>query len=160
MIDLFEQLARLAETSSAGNFMRASRYGYAAVSATHIIGIILLLGPTILLDLKLLGLWPRADRMSILIAVMPVAATGFVIVLASGFLLFSAQATDYVKLPIFQIKMGILILGILSALILHLKYGIKFERAPFGKRIYFSALSICLWISGVFAGRLIAFSAV
>ncbi|MGI9480982.1 MAG: DUF2214 domain-containing protein [Hyphomicrobiales bacterium] len=139
--------------------MRTSRYGYATINGAHILGIALLAGSIITLDLKLLGAWPRADRMSLVRVLVPVATTGFVIVAISGSLLFSAQATEYVKLPVFQIKMGLVLAGILSAASLHLRYGPWLEMAPLDRKVYLAALSLLIWICALFAGRFIAFSA-
>lgn len=139
--------------------MRTSRYGYATVNAAHIAGIALLVGSTITLDLKLLGLWPRADRMSLVRALVPVSVLGFVVIAISGFLLFTAQAADYMKLPVFLIKMILVLCGLLSALYLHTKHGLLLEEAPPDRPIYAAGFSMCIWIAALVAGRFIAFAA-
>ncbi|HEX2479362.1 MAG TPA: hypothetical protein VHK45_08790, partial [Geminicoccaceae bacterium] len=43
--------------SAPAQWLRFSRWGYAAVNTTHVLGIALLVGAILPLDLRLLGLW-------------------------------------------------------------------------------------------------------
>ena len=84
-------LAALEGTTPA-RYLRASRWGYAAVSGAHILGIALLIGTILPLNLRLLGFWswiPQADLLRVLV---PVAATGLVLAAVTGSFLFSVSA--------------------------------------------------------------------
>ena len=45
------------ETTAPAQYLRVSRWGYAAVSGAHILGIALLVGAILPLNLRLLGFW-------------------------------------------------------------------------------------------------------
>ncbi|MCW2309942.1 DUF2214 domain-containing protein [Rhodobium gokarnense] len=158
MTDGFLAAAVLLGDTAVAHYLRFSRYGYAAVSAAHIFGIALLVGAVLPLDLKLLGFWKSADRLSLVRVLVPTAATGLVIAIASGVLLFSVQPADYLALPVFLAKMGIVAAGIVTALTLHARHGLWLERSAQEKRFWLPGLSILWWLSALVCGRLIAFA--
>jgi hypothetical protein len=95
--------------------LRASRWAYPLVNAGHILGIALLVGAVVPLDLRILGAWrsvPLADVTRIL---RPVAATGLVLALATGAALFAVAAREYAGTALFQAKMGVVALAGLNA---------------------------------------------
>jgi len=80
------------EATAAAQYLRASRWGYAAVSGAHILGIALLVGAILPLNLRLLGFWRSIPRANLLRVLVPVAATGLVLAVFTGPLLFSVGA--------------------------------------------------------------------
>ena len=52
-----EPLFAAMEMSAIADYLRTSRWSYALVNATHILGIALLLGSIIPFNLHILGLW-------------------------------------------------------------------------------------------------------
>ena len=66
-----------------------SRWGYAAVNTLHILGIALLVGSIIPFNLHVLGLWRNVPRIMLARVLVPVAATGLVLAVIAGSLLFS-----------------------------------------------------------------------
>jgi hypothetical protein len=58
----------------------------------HVFGMALLVGAILPLDLRLLGCWPGVSRSALIRVLAPVAATGLVIAVAAGILLFSVRA--------------------------------------------------------------------
>ena len=62
------------EGSAIAQTLRVSRWGYAAVNATHILGIALLVGATVPLSLRFLGLWRGVSRAGLVRVLAPVAA--------------------------------------------------------------------------------------
>ncbi|MFM1814287.1 MAG: hypothetical protein RLZ98_982 [Pseudomonadota bacterium] len=140
-------------------YLRNARWGYAAVNATHILGIALLVGAIVPLDLKLLGFWPRVPREHLLQVLVPVAVAGLVIAVGAGLLLFSVRPADYWGLAVFRIKIAVIALGILSALALHVQYGRNLEDAPAARLGSAAAISMSCWLGALVLGRLIAFAA-
>ena len=137
--------------------LRFSRWSYAAVNTAHVLGIALLVGAIIPLDLRLLGLWSSAERDALVRVLVPVAATGLVLAVTAGSLLFSVRAVDYAALPILWVKLVLVVLGLGSALALHLVYGLSLERASRRRLAQAAALSLTCWLGALIAGRMIAF---
>ncbi|WP_145959033.1 hypothetical protein [Sphingobium sp. SCG-1] len=75
-------------TSEVASALRLSRWGYAAVNATHIAALGLLFGSVVTLDLRLLGLWRSTVLADLARPLVPIAAVGLIIAVASGLLLF------------------------------------------------------------------------
>jgi hypothetical protein len=149
-----ELLTRLAATPLA-EWMRLSRWGYAAVNALHVLGIGLMFGAIAALDLRLMG-WRRDLPLSALARLLqPVAIGGLLLAIAMGGLLFLADPTGYAGMPLFQLKLGLIGLAIANALLLNLGPGLAKATA---RRLRLSgALSLGLWLSALVAGRFLAF---
>jgi len=137
--------------------LRFSRWSYAAVNTAHVLGIALLVGAVIPLDLRLLGLWSSVERDALVRVLVPVAATGLLLAVTAGLLLFSVRAVDYAALPILWVKLVLIALGIASALALHLAYGRSLEKASRRRLAQAAALSLTCWLGALIAGRMIAF---
>ena len=92
------------EATAAAQYLRASRWGYAVVSGAHILGIALLVGAILPLNLRLLGFWRSIPRANLLRVLVPVAATGLVLAVLTGPLLFSVRAQEYAAVGFLQAK--------------------------------------------------------
>src|SRR4051812_19077471 len=105
MPDLFAWCRWLEATSPAA-LMRDSTWMFPAVETVHLIGIVLLVGSTSVLDLRLLGLTLRGTSVSNLTdRVLPWAWVGFVIQILTGLLLFASEATKTYPNVVFRLKM-------------------------------------------------------
>ncbi|MFY0991259.1 hypothetical protein [Halomonas sp. C05BenzN] len=149
-----ELLARLADTPLA-DWMRLSRWGYAGVNALHVLGIALLVGAIVPLDLRLLGWRRRLSLKTLGQALQPVAVTGLLLALGTGALLFLADPTGYAATPLFLLKLALIGLAIANALALNLGPGLA-GAAPRRLRLA-GALSLGLWIAALMSGRFLAF---
>jgi len=142
--------------------LRASRWSYASVNAAHIVGIALLFGAIVPLDLRLMG-WRRAVPISTMARVLlPVAITGLVLAIAAGLLLFSIRAVEYAATTLFQLKMALVAGGIGNALLLHRAAHWAGQQSASGalpppRQRAAGALSIALWLSVIVCGRMIGF---
>lgn len=83
------EIAGPLEASSIAAFLRQSRWTYPAVNALHLLGVALLVGAIVPMDLRLMGLW-RADMSLALVLrlLRPVAAVGAGLAIVAGTLLF------------------------------------------------------------------------
>ncbi len=140
--------------------LRFSRWLYAVVNGLHILGISLLVGSIIPLDLKLLGAWPKVQRTSLVRVLVPVAAFGLFLAICTGGLLFSVRANEYALIKVFQLKMMLGAIGISSALIVHIRFGLWLERGTQRNVVPAAIISIVCWLGCLTAGRLIAFVSV
>lgn len=142
--------------------LRGSRWSYASVNAAHIAGIALLVGSIVPLDLRLMG-WRRAIPIADLARVLlPVAIGGLTLAIAAGLLLFSVRATEYALLPLFWVKMTLVVCGIGNAALLHRAAAWETQQTrasaapPRWLRVA-GALSILIWLSVLTCGRMLAF---
>jgi len=149
------------EASPLAEALAASRYVYPLVNAAHIVGLAALFGSILTLDLRLLGAFPAIPVRPLAVALPRVAASGLVLAILTGFLLFTVEPFDYAANTAFLIKVSLVGLGTVHALLLHRSAAWKAlvrDDAPIGGRLRSSAaLSIMLWTAAILAGRLIAF---
>ena len=91
---------------------------YAVVNAGHVIGVALLFGAIVPLDLRLLGVWRWLPIGELARVLLPMAMLGFAIVLVSGALLFSVEAVKYDDTTLFKVKLGLIFCALLNAALL------------------------------------------
>ncbi|HSL79976.1 MAG TPA: DUF2214 domain-containing protein [Pseudolabrys sp.] len=142
--------------------LRNSRWIYASVNAAHIVGIALLFGAIVPLDLRLMG-WRRTVPIGTMARVLlPVAIAGLALALVAGLALFSVRATKYAATGLFQLKMALLICAITNAFLLHRAVQWEAHQAavsvipPLRLQVA-GAVSITLWLSAIACGRMLAF---
>jgi hypothetical protein len=142
--------------------LRDGRWSYAAVNAGHIVGIALLFGAIVPLDLRLIGFWRSVSIRTLTRVLVPVAATGLVLAIVAGFLLFSIRAGQYAGTTVFQIKLALILCAVANALLL--RKAVEWETgrdtvdvAPPARLRAAGGLSIMLWLAVIACGRAIAF---
>lgn len=155
-----ELLAALEATTLAAS-LRTSVWVYPLVNAAHVLGLALLVGAIVPLDLRLLGCW-RAIPLSPLWHVLAAtAATGAAIAVVTGSLLFAARATDYAESTWFLAKMAAFAIGIVNAIALRLACARRNwpnELDPVPGRVRLGAgLSLACWMTTLVLGRLIGY---
>lgn len=131
---------------------------YALVSASHVLGIALLMGPIMLVDLRLLGAL-RALDLAALAILRRAAMFGVLIVLPSGALLFAAKPIEYAANPAMQMKLIVAAAGLLNALAFEWRARrVGLANAVTGLRAaVMGAGSLVLWLTALLLGRWIAF---
>lgn len=128
-------------------WLRQSATAYLFVNAAHILGIGLLLGSILPLDLRLLGFFRRFPVDVLRSFLLRCATTGLTLAVVTGLWLFSVKPAEYIVNDAFRWKVVLLIVALLNVAIQH--------RTP--TRIS-SASSLLLWLSVLVAGRWIGFS--
>ncbi len=148
------------EATALSKGLRTSIWLYPIINTLHIVGLGLLLGATVVLDLRLLG-WRRSVGVaSLASALLPVAATGLAIALSAGTLLFVARPLDYVFNGLFQIKLALLALALLNIgwCIRSAAWRLVLSNGPVSTAVKTSAaFSLFLWLAIIFAGRMIGY---
>jgi hypothetical protein len=142
--------------------LRNSRWGYAAVNASHIVGIALLFGAIVPLDLRLIGCWRSISIQALARILVPMAAAGLILAMAAGALLFSIRAVQYAGTALFQVKLALITCGIANALLLRTAVHWEASQPAIGtvpppRLRAAGALSIALWLSAIVCGRMLAF---
>jgi hypothetical protein len=157
LMELFTSL----EQSAFGYTIRSSTLLYPFANVAHILGAILLVGPIVMLDLRLLGLSRRIPLRLMAQHLLPWAIFGLLIMLVSGFLLFTAEATAYAVNPVFQFKAVLIVAGILNAIVFELLARRNWRdwenyTVPLGAKLM-ALLSLTIWLLVAISGRLIAY---
>ena len=152
-MELFEALA----TSGPAQWLRFSRWGYAAVNTGHVFGLALLVGSIVALDLRLLGFWRDVPHRPLARVLLPVAVAGLFIALPTGAFLFVSRAPEYPAEPVFWLKVALIGVGLGQAAALHIGPGM--ERATRARLRVAGAVSVLAWAGALIAGRMIAFTA-
>ncbi len=160
MEQLFSALAAL-QSSALPTALRASYYGYPLVNTGHIVGIALLFGGIVPLDLRLLGFWPSVPAAALARILLPLAISGLILAVVTGSLLFSVGAVKYAGLGVFQLKMLLVLAATANALLLSRVPGWTGDasgRSGIRLRVAFAAgLSIALWLAVILCGRIVAY---
>lgn len=146
------------EAAPIAEWMRLSSWAYPTVNTLHVIGIALLFGAIVPLDLRLIG-WRGSETqlLSLSRLLLPCAIAGFLLAAASGALLFTTDARQYAASPLFQIKLASIGAALLNALMLRAVDWRAGSARP--ARLRFAAgLSILLWIGVIGLGRWIAYA--
>lgn len=158
-----EALAALAEAiqqSSFGAWARGSAWAYPAANLLHLLGLVLILGGIGLLDLRIIGLF-RALPIAVLSrAVTPLAVVGILAMIASGAVMFAADAQSLAVAPIFRWKLILVLIALANAVAFRLAWNWRLSGwadAPMAARAM-AAASLILWLAVAAAGRLIAYA--
>lgn len=139
--------------------LRQSGTAYMLVNAAHILGLGLLIGAILPLDLRLVGLFRAAPLAVIGPFLSRAAAAGLALALATGALLFTVRPSEYFSNPAFLAKLGLLGFALVNVALQHaggLRAAFAEGVVPAGARIRAGA-SLLLWLAVLVAGRAIGF---
>src|SRR5713226_2332524 len=111
-------LCKWLEHTWVGTSVRESLWLFPTIETLHLFGIVLLVGSTSALDLRLLNLAMRGQSVSKLAGrLLKWAWAGFVVQVVTGLLLFSSEATKCYPNPAFRVKMLLILLAGVNALV-------------------------------------------
>jgi hypothetical protein len=154
------------EATGLADWVRVSTYGYPAMITLHSIGLAVMVGPALVLDLRILG-WFRDIPLESITRLLGIAWIGFLINFLSGAALFTTQATSYVTNTQFLLKIALVLLGAITAAQLQVAIARHVAVSPAGVATADDALpgsvravavlSIIFWIGAIVTGRLIAY---
>jgi hypothetical protein len=160
LLNFFRRMA----DSSWSTGLHESRYAYDLIESVHVWALCLFFGITMMFDLRLLGWTMRSVPVSeVARRLLPWTVAGFVVMVVSGTLLFSAIPLRSYQNIFFRTKMIMLMLAGLNVWIFH--SGVyrrvttwDLNRVPPRPARVAGALSIVLWVAIVLAGRMIAYN--
>lgn len=145
------------EMSAVAQWTRFSRWGYALVNGAHVLGVALLVGAIIALNLRRMSVLKRPPQEALAAALVPVAVAGLLLAVATGAVLFAARAAEYAVLGVVQTKLALVAFGIVTALWLHARFGSRMQRAGRATLALHAGLSTLTWLAVLGLGRMIAF---
>jgi hypothetical protein len=156
------EFASALQSTGLATALRQSFWVYPIVNAGHIVGLALLFGAIVPLDLRLLGFWRKVPLAEMSRMLLPVAIAGLVLAVSTGALLFSVRATEYAATALLWIKFSLIACAIANALLLRLSlaWAVHEQSGLAGTtpRLQLAgALSIGLWLAVIVAGRMIGY---
>jgi hypothetical protein len=159
---MLTEFASALQSTGLATALRQSYWVYPIVNAGHIVGLALLFGAIVPLDLRLLGVWRTIPLAVMSRILLPVALAGLALAVPTGVLLFSVRATEYVATPLLWIKFALIACAIANALLLRLSLAwAVVEHSDLSgtmPRLQLAgALSIGLWLAAILAGRMIGY---
>ncbi len=130
-------------------------YAYPALEVVHIVGVALLLGNLLALELRVWGVARELPLQALARLSLSLSLAGFGLLVASGVLMFAAAPNDMLGNNSFLWKMGLLQLAGLNAAWFHARGGLAridgMARAQ-------TVLSLGLWLTIIMLGRWIAYT--
>lgn len=143
--------------------MRESLWLYPAVEVVHIVGFVVLVGSVLMFDLRVLGLNKQLSVRALARHLLPWSWAALVLIVPTGFLMFTAHANDFLANKAFQLKMALLMTAGLNAIAFHtgpyqsVKDWDCGVPAPLAAKASVAA-SIVLWLAVIACGRLLAYT--
>jgi len=118
----------------------------------HYLGVFLLVGTIVFLDLRVLGLAGKGHSVAQLAgALFPWTWTGLGMVVLSGLLMFAGQATTFYSAPFFRIKIAWLVLALICLIVQRKmpRWDRLMDLPPGAK--WLAMASLVLWIGAILA---------
>lgn len=143
--------------------MRHWLWLYPGVEIVHILGFVLLVGSIAMFDLRLLGLSKSIPVPALARHLLPWTLGALVLIVPSGFLMFSAHAADFLGNPVFLLKLALLFAAGINAALFHMgvyRSVAQWERdrpAPAAAKLHAGA-SLAIWVAVICCGRLLAYT--
>jgi hypothetical protein len=157
------QFCKWLQNTGVGTAVAESDWLFPAIETVHIWGIILLVGTTGVLDLRLLGFILHNQRVSDLHnRLIRWTWTGFAVMVTSGSFMFASEASKMYQNEAFRLKMLLIVVAGLNAFIFEM---IAFRRVsewdtnrrgPFMAKLA-ATVSLLTWVGVITAGRWIAY---
>lgn len=153
--------------STPAEMLRQSFWAYPIVNALHILGIALLVGGILPLNLRLIGFLKTYAVKPMVRLCVPIAAVGLTMAIITGLMLFSVKPVDYIRTDLFQAKIGLI--GAAMINIALVRYNASWQdiveaedsimntsEPDFNLRIA-GAVSMIVWIGVLFLGRFVGY---
>ena len=146
------------EQTFIGLYVQHSTWVFAAVETIHIICLSILLGSTLVVDLRLLGKGMTRDSVADLSkTLLPWTWSAFVGLVITGIIMFDSEAVKMSRNQGFFLKVVLLLLAVLFQLTIHRRVtGSKVVEGTAMAKLA-ASLSLCCWLGVALAGRAIAF---
>jgi hypothetical protein len=143
------------EQTSFSSWMRESPsvWAYPTILFLHTLGLGLLVGASMVIDLRILGFSPSLPIQSLKKAV-PVVWFGFWLNAGSGVLLVMIDAVSLLSNPVFYFKLGFIALAMLTGRLIATRV---LPEPAFALGKVLAAASLVFWLGAITAGRLTAY---
>jgi hypothetical protein len=150
------------EQSGFAAAIRQSTWAYMSANVGHIVSLVVFAGAVAVMDLRMAGAFAATSPGYVLRVSRRAAVLAFAGMVASGAVLFAAEASHVALNPVFQIKAALIALGLVNVALFERFTAPKVKDIPPLTRLPFAAraagmLSIMLWLAVAACGRLIAY---
>lgn len=156
------ELLTLIENSGIATWIREadSPFAYTLFLALHAIGLAFLVGPNTAINLRILGFAPRLP-LGPMKAYFPLMWAAFWVNAASGLVLLSLEATNFLTMPTFYIKMAAVGLAVANLRLIRSRVfgnlkNLDTKPVPATGRIL-AGTSLAFWAVAILAGRVTAY---
>ena len=161
---MYEMMAMVEASLFAEALRNLGVWTYGIVNLAHIVGISLLFGAIVILDMRLLRFWQHVSVSTIATITIPIAVIGLSLAIPSGISMFAMNATQYHENPFVYLKIPILVVALANVVVVtRLRAWQRAVTGSFlqprdGFVLYVSgAFSLCLWSSVLVCGRMIGY---
>jgi len=150
------------ESTALSIWVGESLWGYPIMLGAHAIGLAIVVGIFVMLDLRMLRV-VRGISFHAFLSLYRLAWIGFLINALSGSALFTSQATAFVVSAPFLIKITAVIAGVILGVFIQKRLKSRaddWDAADANiesSAAALASLSLVCWIGAIFAGRLIAY---
>lgn len=152
------------EHSPLGEFIRSlGVWSYGVINLVHILGIMLLFGSILILDLRMLGAWRQVPLAVLSRPTTTMAQIGFILAVCSGLPMLSVKTTDYIGNPFLLIKFPAIALALVNVWLVHRTIAWREHRerellpAENRRLAQGAALSLTFWLTAITSGRMIGY---
>jgi len=159
--DTYAPLASWFESTWVGEQMRNIFWLFPAMETVHFIGLTIMFGSLLVIDVRVLG-FGRFINMGSALKFIPIAIGAFSINLLSGIAFLCADPFRYFPNIAFQWKRGLIVIAGINALWFwfgehdELKQLADGEDADFRAKVI-AALSLAIWVAVIIFGRMIPY---
>ncbi len=129
-------------------------WAYPALETVHLVGVALLVGNLVALELRVWGRSPELPVAALARLSLTLALGGFALAALSGGLMFASQPGDLIANRAFTLKMGLLLVAGTNAALFHARDGLRRLDALARAQ---TLMSVGLWIAVMICGRWIAY---
>lgn len=150
------------EQSSFALAIRQSVWAYPAANVGHILSLFLFAGAACVMDLALLGIVRAVNPVAVVRGARRATIAALLLMLATGSILFAAEASHVAMNPVFQTKLALIAAGLLNAALIGPLLARTLDEMPPPAAFPFrlraaAAMSLTIWLSVAACGRLIAY---
>jgi hypothetical protein len=158
---MIDTMLQWLENSSLAVAISQSIWLYPIIEIVHITGIVFVVGPAIMFDLRLLG-FSKYLRVSLLARhLLPWSQRGLLLIVPSGLLLFIINAVTLWYDPVFLVKMLLLVVAGLNVFVFHhftfRSVVASNDTIPAAGAKVAAGISIIVWLAIIACGRLLAY---
>ena len=134
--------------------LASSAWAYPALEVVHIVGIGLLLGNTVVLELRVFGLGAALPVRALARLALGLAVAGFALAASSGLLMFLTRPAELLANRAFTLKMLLLLAAGCNAAVFHGRDSLALLDRTARVQMLLSTL---LWLAVIACGRWIAY---
>jgi hypothetical protein len=150
------------EASSLGAAIRQSRWAYMVANVGHVAFLTVFAGAVAVMDLRMAGALAATSPARVLRNARRVAIAALLGMVVTGAVLFTAEASHVIINPVFQLKLALIVLGLVNVALFEFLTASKIKDLPPqvplpGTARIAGILSIAIWIAVAICGRSIAY---